>query len=76
MSEKLKSRKLLVAVGGVVLAAANRRWNLGMSEQEVWSVASVVVGYVLGQGAVDVVQALGGGRSGRRRPKKRTKPTG
>lgn len=56
MIEKLKSRKFLAAlVGGIIVSAGS---YLGISEAVTQQLVVIVVGYIIGQGAVDTAAEL------------------
>lgn len=57
MLNKLKtflSKKLLVAILSAAIIWANNKWQLGMSEQTISNIVIVIVGYIIGQAAVDI----------------------
>lgn len=56
MITKLKSRKLWAAVIGGVIATLGDQ--LGIPAESTQYVAAIVIGYILGQGAVDTAAAL------------------
>jgi hypothetical protein len=58
MKEKLKSRKLWVAVGGLLTVAATEWLNLSpeLTEQLVSAVIIIVPAYIGGQGIVDAMK--------------------
>ena len=58
MKEKLKSRKLWVAIGGVLTVLATEWANISpeMAEQIIGAVVVIVPSYVAGQGLVDCVK--------------------
>jgi divalent metal cation (Fe/Co/Zn/Cd) transporter len=60
MKDKLKSRKLWVAVGGVVAVMMTDWLNLSpeMSESIVTALVTIVVAYVGGQSLVDAAKGL------------------
>jgi hypothetical protein len=58
MKEKLTSRKFLVTLAGVVTVIANDYFELGLNQETVFSVVSMVVGYVVGQGVIDAKKAV------------------
>ena len=58
MLEKLKSRKLLMAVGAVLIILVNDVLGLNINEATLQQVVVIVVGFIVGQGAVDVAAAL------------------
>lgn len=53
MSEKLKSRKLWVALLVPILVTVNELFDFGLDEGTITAVVSAAVAYVLGQGVVD-----------------------
>ena len=55
MSERLKSRKLWVAVGTALVIFLNDLFEFGLDEATITALVSTAVGYVLGQGAVDAL---------------------
>ncbi|WCN36585.1 hypothetical protein [Aneurinibacillus uraniidurans] len=54
--EKLKSRKLWMAVVTAGLVIANNGLGLNIPEESVMSIAGVVVAYILGQSYVDATK--------------------
>ena len=58
MKEKLKSRKLWMAIGGLLTVAASEWLNLSpeLTEQVVSAVIIIVPAYIGGQGIVDAVK--------------------
>jgi len=58
MKEKLKSRKLWMAIGGLLTVAATEWLNLSpeLTEQVVSAVIIIVPAYIGGQGIVDAVK--------------------
>ena len=58
MKEKLKSRKLWVAIGGVLTVLATEWANISpeMAEQIIGAVVVIVPAYIGGQGIVDAVK--------------------
>jgi len=58
MKEKLKSRKLWMAVGGLLTVAATEWLNLSpnLTEQIVSAVIIIVPAYIGGQGIVDAMK--------------------
>jgi hypothetical protein len=58
--KKLKSRKLWAAIlGSVVLAAGS---EFGISPDAAQWIATIITGYVLGQGVADAGQAIASGK--------------
>lgn len=59
MKEKLKSRKLWVAIGGVLTVMATEWLKLSpeLAEQVIGAVMVIVPAYIGGQGIVDAVKA-------------------
>lgn len=55
MSEKLKSRKLWVALITAVVIFLNDVFEFGLDEVTITALVTTAVGYVLGQGAVDAL---------------------
>ena len=55
--DKLKSRKLWMAVVGAVLLVLNEGLDLGINPEAILAVAGIIIAYVLGQGAVDTARA-------------------
>lgn len=51
--EKLKSRKLWVAIITAVLVALNDQLQLGFTQDSLISFVTIAVGYILGQSHVD-----------------------
>jgi len=66
MKEKLKSRKLWVAIGGVLTVLATEWANISpeMSEQIIGAVVVIVPAYIGGQGIVDAVKEYTAGPRG------------
>ena len=61
MLDKLKtfvSKKLLITVLTAALVYANNRFQLGMDEATINRLVLLVVGYVIGQAAVDVAAVI------------------
>ena len=58
MKEKLKSRKLWMAVGGLLTVMATEWLNLSpeLSEQVIGAVIIIVPAYIGGQGIVDAMK--------------------
>mgnify|MGYP003138751175 FL=1 len=58
MKEKLKSRKLWMAIGGLLTVAATEWLNLSpeLTEQVVSAVIIIVPAYIGGQGIIDAVK--------------------
>ena len=58
MKEKLKSRKLWVAIGGLVLVMATEWANIKpeMAEKIIAAIVVIVPAYIGGQGVVDAVK--------------------
>ena len=58
MKEKLKSRKLWMAVGGLLTVMATEWFNLSpeLSEQVIGAVIIIVPAYIGGQGIVDAMK--------------------
>ncbi len=57
MLNKLKtflSKKLLVTILTSAFIWANNKWQLGMSEETISNIVIVIVGYIVGQTAVDI----------------------
>ncbi len=55
--EKLRSRKLWMAVAGAVLVILNEGLGLGINSEAILAFAGIVIAYILGQGAVDTARA-------------------
>ena len=57
MTEALKtmisSKKHLVALIGILLIAANKKWSLGMSEEDIEKIIVLMGALILGQAASD-----------------------
>mgnify|MGYP003574951573 CR=1 FL=1 len=51
--EKLKSRKFLTTVAGVITVIANDMFDLGLDGETILALVTLVAGYVVGQGYVD-----------------------
>jgi hypothetical protein len=58
MKEKLKSRKLWVAIGGLVMVMATEWTNVSpeMAEKIITAIVVIVPAYIGGQGVVDAVK--------------------
>lgn len=54
MKEKLKSRKLWVTLVAGIVVALNDAFGFGLDKDTIYSLVSLVVGYVFSQGIVDV----------------------
>lgn len=61
--DKFKSRKFWIAIVTAVLLVVNDQFGIGFDEQTVTSVVTVVVGYILGQGAVDAAKVYSGNKA-------------
>ncbi|PEZ47019.1 hypothetical protein CN367_11655 [Priestia megaterium] len=48
------SRKLVVTVIGALIITLNDAVGLGLDQDTVWQLATVLAGYVIGQGVADV----------------------
>ncbi len=59
MPDKLKSRKLWVSLIAAVLIVFNDAFEFGLDSTTITAIVSTVVGYVLGQGAVDAAERIG-----------------
>ena len=70
MLEKLKSRKLWAAVGTAVITLVLQ--ELGVAEEYIDNAVKLAQTYILGQGAVDVAQAIKGGTDDSQGDPKRT----
>jgi uncharacterized membrane protein len=55
---KLKSRKFWMAVVTALLVILNQGFNLGIPEEAVKQVVTVIISYILGESAVDAVGTL------------------
>ncbi len=55
MLEKLKSRKLLVTLGTAALIILNRALGIGIDEETITKLVTLVIGYDVGQGIADVL---------------------
>ena len=55
--DKLKSRKLWLAVVGGLLVVLNEGLGLGIDSEAVLALAGIIIAYVLGQSGVDAVKA-------------------
>lgn len=53
MKKKLRSRKLLVTIAGVITVIANDYFDLGLKGDSVFALVSMIAAYVLGQGISD-----------------------
>lgn len=54
--DRLKSRKLWITFAGIVVVGFGKALGLELSEEQLWSIAIIVAGYVGGQGVADAVQ--------------------
>ncbi len=54
--ERLTSRKLWVAIVAAFVAFANAFWDMGLTNEQVWSVIGPLLGYILAEGTADVVE--------------------
>lgn len=66
--EKLKSRKLWVAVITAVLVALNDQLELGFQTDTITSFVAIAIGYIVGQGYADGKKAANGGVNDAQRP--------
>lgn len=55
---KFKSRKFWMAVVAALVAIANDGLGLNLPRDAILTVATVVIAYILGEGAVDAARAL------------------
>jgi hypothetical protein len=53
MKQKLTSRKFLVTLAGVITVITNDYFELGLNNESVFALVSMVASYVIGQGYVD-----------------------
>lgn len=53
MRQKLKSRKFLATVAGVITVIANEGFDLGLDRESVFAIVTLIVSYVVGEGYVD-----------------------
>lgn len=53
MRNKLKSRKFIATLAGVLTVIGNEVFNLKLSNESVISIVTLVITYVLGQSHVD-----------------------
>lgn len=58
--DKLRSRKFWLAVVAALIAVANDGLGLNLPREAIMTVATVVIAYILGEGAVDAARALRG----------------
>ena len=65
MKEKLKSRKLWMAIGGLLTVAATEWLNLSpnLTEQIVGAVMIIIPAYIGGQSIVDALKEYAGGKN-------------
>lgn len=57
MIKKLKtflSKKLLITIFTAAFVWANNKWQLGLTEDSISNIVIVIVGYIIGQTAVDI----------------------
>jgi hypothetical protein len=52
-NSKWYSRKLFMALIGVLIVIANDVFSLGLDQDTVWQFATVLAGYLFGQGIAD-----------------------
>jgi len=50
----LKSRKFWMAVFGVVFVLITETFEIEIPEDAYWAIVSVIIGYIIGESAVDV----------------------
>ena len=55
--DRLKSRKLWMAVAGAALVVLNEGLGLNIPEDAVLALAGIIIAYILGQGVVDAQRA-------------------
>lgn len=51
--QKLKSRKLIVSILTAILVVVNDKYQLGISQEAIYSAVAVIAVYVVGQGVAD-----------------------
>ena len=56
MSAKLKSRKFWMAVVGGIIIVANDGLGLGLPAEAITALATVIIGYIVGQGVAEINQ--------------------
>lgn len=56
--EKLKSRKLWMAIAAALVVFANNYFDLKLDMAEVLAIVSALLGYVLVEGANDITKTL------------------
>lgn len=56
--ERLKSRKLWLALIAAFVAFGNAYWKLGLSEEQVTAIVLPLLGFIVAEGAVDTARAL------------------
>ena len=61
ISDKLKSRKFLLALGYGILVALNRGLELGLTDVELEKILGAVIMYVFVEGSADIVTRLKNG---------------
>jgi hypothetical protein len=52
-NSKWFSRKLFMALAGVAIVIANDVFKMGLDQDTVWQFATVLAGYLFGQGIAD-----------------------
>lgn len=56
--DKFLSRKLLAALCCVAVIAANRKWSLGLSDEEVRSITDIALAAIGSQAGIDLAERL------------------
>jgi len=56
--EKLKSRKLWVLIGTIIIALVNGYWELNIDPEIIWTVVGLAGVYLVGQSAADLGKEL------------------
>jgi hypothetical protein len=62
-ANKLLSRKLLAALCSVAVIAVNRKWGLGLGDEDVRSIADIALTAIGSQAGIDLAERLLPGRN-------------
>lgn len=58
MSDRLKSRKLWLAVISALLVILNKKLNLGLSDQDIALMVTSLLSFVVVEGGADVMERI------------------
>ncbi len=53
---RLASRKLLIAVASIVAVAANRKWGMGLTPDEIQAVTDIALAAIGSQAGIDLAE--------------------